>query len=199
MTWLKRSYKRDWLQRAPSLNSIAHKHELWNRTIWEPKPECMDKDPAKLVRSDYMPVEQINTRTEIIFSIGSNIVIIHDNENQTVAEGLKEYVRKLELLKEVINGFVRDYPRHLDAMTPFTVKKFLNPDTGPCAMYTSTVALSITDSHGFFFEIASCDDKARAYLKDEKELLEVTTKIIRVLSTSITEVKTTLETYKGRI
>lgn len=199
MSWLKRSYKRDWLQRTPSLNTIAHRHELWNRTVWELKPEAMDMDPNKVTKADYMPVEQINTCTEIIFSIGSEIVILHDNENQTVRESLKDFVVKLELLREIINGFVRDYPRHLDAMTPFTVKRFLNPDTGPCAMYTSTVAMSITESHGFFFEIASCDSKARLYIKTEKELLEITTKIIRVITTSITEVNTTLETYKGRI
>lgn len=199
MSWLKRSYRRDWLQRSPSLNTIALKHELWNRTIWELKPEAMDKDPNKVTKSDYMPVEQINTGTELIFSIGSEIIIIHANDNLTVGESLKDFINKMIVLRNVISDFVRDYPHHVDTMTPFTIKKFLNSDTGASAMFTSTAAMSITETHGYYFEVSSCDNKARLYITSEKEMLEITTKILKMIAILITEANTTLDTYKGRI
>lgn len=200
MAWLKRSYKRDWLQRSPMLNTISYRHELSNITTWEVKPESIDKDPNKRTwADDYYPREVIHTTFELIFSIGSEIVKIHASDFIGASDSLKDYTRKLELLRNIVQRFMNEYRPFHDMDKAFIIKEFLNPGEGPTAIYTSTVAISTSATHGFFFEIASCDDKARLYVEKEKDFLELLIKLTKFLTAAITDAKTTMDTYKGRL
>lgn len=199
MGWIKRSYKRDWLQRAPSLNTVAYKHEMSNVTAWDLKPEAMDKpDNKRKWPDDYFPHEVLQVRFETIFSIGSNIIKLHANDFIDPMEALKDYHRKIELIREVIQRFVRDYKSFYDRDSPFIIKEFLNGSEGPSAIYTSTIAISCSTTHDFFFEIASCDDKARMYMDKEKDFLEMLHKLQRFVLTAGTDAKSALDTYKGK-
>lgn len=197
MAWLKRSYKRDWLQRVPSLNTVAYKHELSNTTTWDIKPEAMDKKVQKWPE-DYYPHEELRANFETIFSIGSNIILLHANDFIDPLEALKDYHRKIELIREVLQRFIRDYKKFYERDDPFIIKEFLNGATGPSAIYTSTVAISTSVTHNFFFEIASCDNKARLYMDKEKDFLEMLHKLQRFILTAATDAKSTMDTYKGK-
>lgn len=200
MAWLKRTNKRDWLQRAPKLNTVSFRHELSNITSWQVKPESEDKDPNKRTwADDYYPVEVIQCIFELTFSIGSEIIKLHANDFVGASDALKDYTRKLELIRDVLQRFVRDYKPFYDKEKAFIIKEFLNGSEGPSAIYTSTVAISTSITHGFFFEIASCDDKARLYVDKEKDFLEVITKLNKFLTSAITDARSALETYKGRL
>lgn len=200
MAWLKRSYKRDWLQRVPMLNTVSYRHELSNSTVWQLKPESEDKDERKRTwADDYYPVEQLFGIFELTFSIGSEIIKLHANDFIGVGDALKDYIRKIELVKDIIGRFMRDYKRFHDKDAPFIIKEFLNASEGPSAIYTSTCAISCSSTHSFFFEIASCDDKARLYMEKEKDFLEFLIKLLKFLTGAITDAKTTADTYKGRL
>lgn len=199
MAWLKRSYKRDWLQRQPSLNTVAYRHELSNVTAWAIKPEAIDKaDNKRKWPEDYFPHEELLAKFETIFSIGSNIILLHANDFIDPLEALKDYHRKIELIRDVIQRFIRDYKKFYDRDDPFIIKEFLNGSEGPSAIYTSTVAISTSVTHNFFFEIASCDDKARMYMDKEKDFLEMLHKLQRFILTAATDAKSTIDTYKGK-
>lgn len=198
--WVKRTYKRDWLQRTPSLNAVGYRHELSNRTEYHLKPEAEDVHVDKRNwRDHYFPVEQLHANFETYFSIGSEIIKLHANDFIGPSDALKDYVRKIELVKEVVGRFVRDYKSFYDKSSPFIIKEFLNGAEGPSAIYTSTVAVSWSPTHDFFFEIASCDDKARMYEHKEKDFLELLMKLQKFLSATITDAKATLDTYKGKL
>lgn len=198
--WVKRTYKREWLQRTPSLNSIGYRHELSNQTVWHLKPEAEDVDPDKRNWKDhYFPAEQMNANFETYFSIGSEIIKLHANDFIGSVDALKDYARKIALIKDVVQRFLRDYKSFYNQDKPFIIKEFLNGAEGPSAIYTSTVAVSWSQTHDFFFEIASCDDKARMYEHNEKEFLEVLLKLQKFLTAAVTDAEATLSTYKGRL
>lgn len=200
MAWVKRTYKRDWLQRSPMLNTVSFRHELSNQTRWEVKPESEDKDVNKRTwDDDYYPVEEMVACFQTTFSIGSEIIKLHANDFIGPSDALKDYVRKINLIKDVIGRFIRDYKSFNDKDAPFIIKEFLNSSEGPSAIYTSTVAVSCSPTHSFFFEIASCDDKARLYIDKEKDFLEMLIKLQKFLTTAITDAQSALDTYKGRL
>ena len=164
MAWLKRSYKRDWLQRSPKLNTISFRHELSNSTRWELNPESENIQVNERTWSkDYTPVEFIHPTFELVFSIGSEIIKLHANDNIGGNDALKDYVRKLGVMRDLINRFLSDYKQHYGAGKTFVLKEFLNSSTGPSAVYTSMVAVGTSTTHDFFFDIASCAEKARHY------------------------------------
>lgn len=200
MAWLKRSYKRDWLQRVPMLNTVSYRHELSNGMSWELKPESENKDPLKLTwADDYTPVEQVYGTFELMFSIGSEIIKLHANDFIGVSDALKDYIRKVTLIRENIGSFLRDYREFYDKDKPFIIKEFLNGSEGASAIYTSSMAISWSSTHGFFFEISSCDDKARLYVDKEKDFVEMLVKLQKFLMGVITDATTTADSYKGRI
>lgn len=200
MAWLKRTHKRDWLQRTPYLNAVGFTHELSNQTRWEVKPESMDKDPNKMTwADDYYPYEEIVATFELFFSIGSEMIKLHANDFIGPNDALKDYVRKLVLIRDNIQAFIRDYKPFFEKDKPFIIKEFLNGSEGSSAIYTSTVAISCSTTHNFFFEIASCDDKARMYFDKEKDFLEMLIKLQKFMTSAITDAKTTMDTYKGRL
>jgi hypothetical protein len=200
MAWVKRTYKRDWLQRSPYLNSVSFRHELSNQTRWELKPESEDKDERKRTwADDYYPVEEMIATFEVVFNIGSEIIRLHANDFIGPSDALKDYVRKITLVKEVIGRFMRDYRAFHDKDAPFIIKEFLNGPEGASAIYTSTVAISCSSTHSFFFEIASCDNKARMYVDKEKDFLELLIKLQKFLSAAIADAQAAIDTYKGRL
>lgn len=199
MAWLKRSYKRDWLQRTPWLNCVSYKHELSNNSVWEIKPEFIDVDRNKLCWDNYYPVEQIQATFELTFTIGSEILKIHSNQNIGPGDALKDYVRKLELMNNVIQRFISEYKTHFDASKVFVLKEFLNSSTGPSAVFTSMIAIGTSTTHGFFFDLASCTDKGRLYEDKEKNFIEMLVKLNKFMCGAITDAKAALDTYKGKL
>ncbi|QZA70759.1 hypothetical protein AH04_287 [Erwinia phage AH04] len=199
MAWVKRTFKRDWLQRSPSLNTVSYRHELSNTTVWTIKPEKADSEPSLLTQDDYYPHEQMFAIFELTFGIGSQIVKLHANNNIGVTDALKDYTRKLEQLRDLLGQFLSSYKDYYDMSKVFVLKEFLNTTTGPSAVYTSMIAIGTSVSHDFFFDIASCEDKARLYETKERDFVELIIKLNKFITSAITDAKTAMETYKGRL
>lgn len=199
MSWLKRSYKRDWIQRSPMLNTISYRHELSNHTHWELKQEAEDRKDTKYTWDDYYPVEKIHVRFELTFCIGSQIVKLHANDNIGPSDALRDYVRKLEQIRDLINRFLSEYKPKFEKDKTFVLKEFLNDSEGPSAVYTSMCAVGTSTTHSFFFDIAACCEKARLYEDKEKNFIEVLIKLTKFITSAITDAKASMDTYKGRL
>lgn len=198
--WIKRSYKREWLQKSPMTNCVSYRHELRNNTVYSIPPDFTGNlDNDKDWQKNLVPREEIFATFEMYFSIGSKLIRLHNTCQFSPSDALSDYIRKIKVIKELINRFIRDYKQHYDKRKAFTLKEFLNGSEGHTAMFTSTCALSWTHTHDFFFEIASCDDKARLYIYDEKEFIEIMNKLQKILTSAINDAQATLDTYKGRM
>lgn len=199
MAWVKRTFKRDWLQRSPMLNTVSYKHELSNSTRWAVKPEKEGIDQRDLNAEDYMPYEQMFATFEVTFSIGRHLVKIHANRDIGPRDALIDYVSKLELMRDLFSRFLYEYRNHYDLNKTWVLREFLNPETGPNAVYTSSLSIGTSPTHDFFFAIASCDDKALLTEKKEKDFIEVVVKLTKFFTSAITDAKAAMDTYKGRL
>lgn len=199
MAKLKRTFKRDWLQRSPYLNSVSYRHELSNSTDWVLKPEKENVNPSLLTNDDYHPQEVIFGVFELTFSIGSQIVKLHANDNIGLSDALKDYIRKAEQIKSILSRFLAEYKPYYDMDKVFVIREFLNDDTGASAIYTSTFAIGTSVTHDFFIDVASCTDKARLYEYKEPMFIELVVKLNKFISSAITDAKAVVDTYKGRL
>jgi len=98
-----------------------------------------------------------------------------------------------------LSRFLSEYKPHYNSGNPFTVRDFLNPNAGTSSVYTSSMAIGTSTSHGFFFDISSCADKGRMYVSDEKEFIELLTKLMKFINSGITDANAALESYKARL
>lgn len=199
MAKLKRTFKRDWLQRSPYLNSVSYRHELSNSTDWVIKPEKENAEPSSLTQDDYYPQEIMFGVFELTFSIGSQIVKLHANDNIGLSDSLKDYIRKAEQMKSILTRFLAEYKSYYDMDKVFVIREFLNDDTGVSAVYTSTFAIGTSLTHDFFIDVASCTDKARLYEYKETNFIELVVKLNKFMTSAITDAKAVVDTYKGRL
>jgi len=199
MAKLKITFKMDWLQLSPYLNSVSYRHELSNSTDWVIKPEKENAEPSSLTQDDYYPQEIMFGVFELTFSIGSQIVKLHANNNIGLSDSLKDYIRKAEQMKSILTRFLAEYKSYYDMDKVFVIREFLNDDTGVSAVYTSTFAIGTSLTHDFFIDVASCTDKARLYEYKETNFIELVVKLNKFMTSAITDAKAVVDTYKGRL
>lgn len=130
MKWIKRSNKREWLQRSPSLSTVSGEFCLWNTTVWVPKEEFGETPPQKLSFKDCKPKKQLDFKAELIFSIRSHYAIIHANDFIGKVDSLKDYINKLNVVKNTIKEFLKNVQEKTLGDKSYTVKRFLNSDSG---------------------------------------------------------------------
>lgn len=198
MKWLKRSYKRDWLQRSPKLNTVSYCHELWEYPKYTLKKDAETIPRPQRTMEHYDVGVKLHCRFELVLSIGSEIIKLHANDNIDAFDALGDYIRKLGVIEDLLKRFLSDFKPHYDAGKNFVLKEFLNSSTGPSAVYTSMVAVGTSSTHDFFFDIASCTDKARLYEIKEKEFVSLITKLTKIIATAIADTEVTLEKYKDK-
>lgn len=198
MKWLKRNHKRDWLQRSPKLNTVSYCHELWEYPKYTLKEEAKNIPRAQRTMQHYDVGSTLRCNFELVFSIGSEIIKLHANDNIDVSDALEDYIRKLGVMREVLDRFLSGFKAHYDAEEVFVLKEFLNSSTGPSAVYTSMVAVGTSVTHDFFFDIASCTDKARLYETKEKEFVTLITKLTKFISTAIADTEIAIQKYKDK-
>lgn len=199
MKWLKRAYKRDWLQKSPKLNTISSTCELWDYQIYTLKEGIDDVPVVERTIKDHYDIKLVTYfNLNLTFSIGSEIIKIHANDNLPISDALGDYIRKLGVMRGVLERFLSDFKPHYDAEQVFVLKEFLNSATGPSAVYTSMVAVGTSVTHSFFLDIASCTDKARLYEYTEKDFVNLITKLTKFITTTITDMEAIVEKYKDK-
>lgn len=110
--------------------------------------------------------------TKVTFFFGGDLIVIHSNDFIPVVDSYEDFVKKLKVIQ---NG-VEDAMERLKAKDKetyyFNIKRFLNESEGPSSIYTSTIAITSSSTHGRTFEISDCDRKSRIYLGGRRPALK---------------------------
>lgn len=101
--------------------------------------------------------------TELKLYLGGAIIKLHSCDLGSQKYGLEDFIRKLNVIIKVLNKAI-NFLDHQTKHQRLIIKEFLNPDEGLIDLYTSMIAVTVTQTHGITFEIASCDLKRRIVL-----------------------------------
>lgn len=121
---------------------------------------------VNLLRWEFEGVEasKVWQHTEMKLFFGGKIIKLHSCDLSNAHYGLTDFVRKLDVILNVIGRAIKFLEKKPGYQERFIEKSFLNPLNGHVDLYTSTIAITITPTHGITFEIASCDFKSRITL-----------------------------------
>lgn len=182
----------------PSLNTVGYLHEFYSQVHRVFIGDGINKPIHKRVKGvDYTEELTYTAIFDLNFSISGRVIKLHANDFISAKEAIDGYVVKIDLLKDIIERALSQYGEFYSKDTPFIIKEFLNEDKGPSAIYTSTVAISYSPTHYFFFELSSCDHKARLYFPTEAEFVSTLTKLSKLLTKCSNDAKAIGAKYLG--
>lgn len=104
--------------------------------------------------------------TDMKLFFGGKIIKLHSCDLTNAHYGLTDFNRKLDVILNVVQRAITFLETRKGRDQRFVEKCFLNPLNGYVDLYTSTIAITITHTHGITFEIASCDFKSRITLSE---------------------------------
>ncbi|MGL4614201.1 MAG: hypothetical protein ACRCVV_09985 [Shewanella sp.] len=130
--------------------------------------------------------------TKVTFFFGGDLIVIHSNDFIPVVDSYEDFVKKLK----VIQNSAEDAMERLKAKDKetyyFNIKRFLNESEGASSIYTSTIAITSSSTHGRTFEISDCDRKSRIYLGGRRPALKFLNRFNDFIIFCVGEVEKTL-------
>ncbi|QEP52286.1 hypothetical protein D9_0079 [Aeromonas phage D9] len=137
--------------------------------------------------------------TNLKLFLGGKIIKLHSCDLGSVHYGLVDFVRKLDVIIKAVSNtldFLGKNPKYGDR---FVVKEFLNPVDGNLVdIYTSSIAITSSPTHGLTFELASCDFKSRITLQ-RKSGPKFLRKFLDFVTKCRNEVQGTLDKHTGTL
>lgn len=133
---------------------------------------------------------------KISIFLRDHIIIIHENDLVTPDISIQDFERKLTVISESIGSAISSLNKEDKQRDRFILKRFLNESEGISDLYTSTIGITITETHGITFEIASCDHKTRITLYGKKAALSFFNKFKETIDSYIDIVKKVQITFK---
>lgn len=193
-TSLAKVVKRVWLEGNDRISAAVFQHHL-SKQQW-----IRSKDGES---EDFI---NFHDSTKITFFFGGDLIVIHSNDFIPVIDSYEDFIKKLK----VIQNSVEDAMERLKAKDKetyyFNIKRFLNGSEGPSSIYTSTIAITSSPTHGRTFEISSCDSKSRIYLGGRGHAIKFMKRFNDFIMFCVEEVEKTLakhgdelKEYKDRI
>lgn len=121
---------------------------------------------VNLLRWEFEGVEDTKVweHTEMKLFFGGKIIKLHSCDLSHAHYGLTDFVRKLDVILNIVGRAIKFLEGNPGYQERFVEKSFLNPLNGHVDLYTSTIAITVTPTHGITFEISSCDFKSRITL-----------------------------------
>lgn len=133
-------------------------------------------------------IKRVWIRAKITIFLGGAMIIIHENDLVCPKLSIEDFERKLTVISEVVGNAITALESS-DKETPrFVDKRFLNASEGISDLYTSTIAITMTETHGVSFEISSCDVKSRIALYGKTAQLKFFRKFKGFIDTCIEDV-----------
>lgn len=130
--------------------------------------------------------------TKVTFFFGGDLIVIHSNDFIPVVDSYEDFVKKLK----VIQNSAEDAMERLKAKDKetyyFNIKRFLNESEGASSIYTSTIAITSSSTHGRTFEISDCQSKSRIYLGGRRPALKFLNRFNDFIIFCVGEVEKTL-------
>lgn len=107
---------------------------------------------------------------KLTFYFRDHPLIIHGNDMVSKWVSVQDFKDKVEQMNSIAKTAIEKVESDKDRVA-FSIKEFLNPNEGCSEIYTSTMAVTSSHSHGYTFEISSCDHKTRITLHGRKAFL----------------------------
>ncbi|UOX39469.1 hypothetical protein [Aeromonas phage ZPAH34] len=126
---------------------------------------------------------------KISIFLRDHIIIIHENDLTTPDISIQDFEKKLNVISKSIGEAISSLDKEGKQRDRFILKRFLNESDGVSDLYTSTIAITITETHGITFEIASCDHKTRIILHGKKAALNFFNKFKETIDSYIEIIK----------
>lgn len=142
--------KRRFLSNPPSLMAFSFDYHLWQYP-WADGGETK---------------QRVAHCGRLNIFLRSKVILIHENDLVLPKESLDDFIKKISVIRDSIKAALD----HLDLFftdqlkNRYVDKKFLNDIEGCSDIYTSTIAITMSDTHGVTFEIGSCEVKSRISL-----------------------------------
>lgn len=133
--------------------------------------------------------------TDMKLFFGGKIIKLHSCDLSNTHYGLTDFIRKLDVILNVVERAITFLSKRKNRSERFVEKSFLNPLNGHVDLYTSTIAITMTETHGITFEISSCDFKSRITLS-ERTALKFFTKFQTFIKKSRDTVQGTLDAHQ---
>lgn len=152
MEYLSKLNRRIFLGQGTDLSSASFEYSLWKY-----KCHWSTDNPDK---------EYVATAGKLSVFLHDKVIVLHVNDLVLPDKSLPDMIKKMQVLREVINNGLGALEK--DRAKRYIDKRFLNDIEGISDLYTSTVAITITQTHGITFELSSCDHKSRTTLHGRK-------------------------------
>jgi hypothetical protein len=155
METLAKIKRRRFLLNPPSLMAFSFNYHLWQY------PWAENSETKQIVAHS----------GRLNLFLRSRVILIHENDLVLPKESLDDFIKKLSIIRDSI----KDALYHVDLFykdrlkNRYVDKKFLNDIEGCSDIYTSTIAITMSETHGVTFEIGSCDVKSRITLSGPTE------------------------------
>ncbi|WNV45943.1 hypothetical protein [Aeromonas phage AerS_266] len=133
---------------------------------------------------------------KISIFLRDHIIVLHENDLVTPDISIQDFEKKLTVISESIGSAINSLDKESKQRDRFILKRFLNESEGISDLYTSTISITVTETHGITFEISSCDHKTRITLYGKKAALSFFTKFKYSIDSYIDIVKNVQINFK---
>lgn len=167
MQYLLKEVKREWLEDGDRLTAGSYNLYLYKNQYKRKKENSW--------------IDFIAGDLKLTFYFRDHPIVIHANDFVSKYTSIQDFIDKLELMIGILEEAIEKISSHDDksrnTSPNIILKRFLNPDTGCSDIYTSTMAITSSPTHGYTFELASCDHKTRMTLYGKKEAIKFLSKL----------------------
>ena len=173
--------KRVWLEGNDRISAAVFQHHLTEQSWLRANK---NEESEELVN--------FHDSTKVTFFFGGNLIVIHSNDFIPVIDSYEDFVRKLKVIQNSVEDAIHRLQAKDKETYHFNIKRFLNDSEGPSSIYTSTIAITSSPTHGRTFELGSCDFKSRIYLGGRSHSIKFLKRFNEFIIFCVGEVEKTL-------
>lgn len=183
MRRLVRVAKRTWLEDKDRISAVSFHHDL-TQLEWRRRGE--EGEPPHFIYKD---------STKITLFFGRDLIVIHSNDFIPLIDSYEDFINKLKIIQKTIEDAIERLESKDKETYHFSIRRFLNDSDGPSSIYTSSIAITSSPTHGRTFEISSCDHKGRIYLGGRSPAIKFLTRLNKFIIFCVDEVEKTVTKY----
>ena len=140
---LARVVKRVWLEGNDRISAGVFQHHLSEQNWISSTPNNESEEFVNFHDS-----------TKVTFFFGGDLIVIHSNDFIPIIDSYEDFIKKLKLIQNSVEDAMERLQSKDKETYHFNIKHFLNDSEGPSSIYTSTIAITSSPTHGRTFEIS---------------------------------------------
>lgn len=185
---LARVVKRVWLEGRDRISAAVFQHHLSEQNWISSTPNNESEEFVNFHDS-----------TKVTFFFGGDLIVIHSNDFIPIIDSYEDFIKKLKLIQNSVEDAMERLQSKDKETYHFNIKRFLNDSEGPSSIYTSTIAITSSPTHGRTFEISDCQSKSRIYLGGKTPALKFLNNFLKFILFCILTVENTLAKHQDKL